>query len=212
MYWPYRKSQRNCQGPIINISNIITRLKVKQPMFKEELTPENSKPINSELHPIYDVKYVLFRRVPSNHRINVNFWYNVKTLKILAIQEIRKLMTVCQIVPLTKTPSKQKYAAIVRETIQPILEDTLCSKSYIRIKMLRRVYPVPIIIQHNTEQPNVDLSNSKHFPRLRGKQTRPPVITENTQVYLKRTQKLPGLLHKIKLFSNSRQNKPPHLA
>lgn len=46
-----------------NVVNIINRFKVRQPMFKVELTPEASKAPKGKPHPIYNVKYVLYRKI-----------------------------------------------------------------------------------------------------------------------------------------------------
>lgn len=48
---------------IKNVSRMLNKQKIPQPMFKVELTPESSKPPKGETHPIYDVKYVLHRKI-----------------------------------------------------------------------------------------------------------------------------------------------------
>lgn len=48
---------------IKNIVNVRNRNKIPQPMFKIELTPEASKVPKGKVHPIYNVQYILYRRV-----------------------------------------------------------------------------------------------------------------------------------------------------
>lgn len=57
---------------IKNVNKIINRLKVPQPMFKIELTPEGSKAPKGKSHPIYDIRYVLHRKitVEEPHKFN----------------------------------------------------------------------------------------------------------------------------------------------
>lgn len=48
---------------IKSVNKIINRLKVPQPMFKIELTPEGSKAPKGKIHPIYEIRYVLHRKI-----------------------------------------------------------------------------------------------------------------------------------------------------
>lgn len=48
---------------IKNVANIRNRLKIPQPMFKVELTAESSKPPKGQPHPIYNIQYVLHRKI-----------------------------------------------------------------------------------------------------------------------------------------------------
>lgn len=58
------KSDLQGQGfEIKSVSNIKNRHKIPQPMFKIELTPEASKAPKGKPHPIYDIRYVLYRKI-----------------------------------------------------------------------------------------------------------------------------------------------------
>lgn len=57
---------------IKSVANIRNRIKIPQPMFKVELTAEGSKPPKGQPHPIYNVQYVLYRKitVEEPHKVN----------------------------------------------------------------------------------------------------------------------------------------------
>ncbi|XP_017490395.1 PREDICTED: nucleic-acid-binding protein from mobile element jockey-like, partial [Rhagoletis zephyria] len=46
-----------------NVVNIINRAKIAQPMFKVELKPETKPMNNNAVHPIYNLRYLLHRRI-----------------------------------------------------------------------------------------------------------------------------------------------------
>lgn len=58
------KNDLESQGFKVKIvSKVLNKQKVPQPMFKVELTPEGSKVPKGKIHPIYDVRYVLHRKI-----------------------------------------------------------------------------------------------------------------------------------------------------
>jgi len=55
-----------------NVSNIINRKKETQPLFKVELEPDSRVLKKNEVHPIYNLQYLLRRRIKVEEPQNRN--------------------------------------------------------------------------------------------------------------------------------------------
>ena len=112
------KEDLESQGfKIKNVSNIVNSQKIPQPMFRVELEPEAAKIKGS--HPIYEIKYVLYRRIqieePHKNRNPVQCFNCQEYGHTFNYCHLRQICVICSEAHDTKECPKDKNSTTVKK-------------------------------------------------------------------------------------------------